>query len=119
MKISYRVWNGEFWVAPTDTEIRYVITTDGSVFDMKWSDWHYNYQVCYSTSKQDKQGRTIYEGDILEFDEGEWGGKHRAIVTWDERDARWCFGGGGIMDLHQFQTIIGNIYENPELMEGY
>ena len=75
---------------------------------------------------KDKNGKEIYEGDVVAFDEE---GLHE--VVWDEKDAGFMYDdrkegpeyGGeiGVSDEDTTLTdceIIGNIYENPELMEN-
>lgn len=87
---------------------------------------------------KDKNGTEIYEGDIVRFDE------EISVVRYDEETARFVLedygirgclmeygwdegaGGFGIVDTNGFDDfndiseieIIGNIYENPELLEG-
>lgn len=65
------------------------------------------------TSLKDKNGKEIYEGDIIENgdyieDAHEYNTWIR-VVEWDEQDA--CFRG---IDGERIK-IIGNIFENPEL----
>ena len=57
----------------------------------------------------DKNGREIYEGDILENK-----GFHnlRCFIEWDEKRGCWPY----YAPREKFE-IIGNIYENPELLE--
>lgn len=96
----------------------------------------YGYEVLavmQYTGLKDKNGKEVYEGDILQFsDKWEWY-RHQyglsktreeieqlpygcGAVTWNERDGAWeHIGGTG--DLHQYLEVIGNIYENPELIE--
>jgi len=81
------------------------------------SNWEQHYILEQFTGFTDTNGKEIYEGDIVEFDEYEWGGKNNIfIVSWDGHNGEWSFGGGSTSDM-EFRTIIGNIYENPELLK--
>jgi hypothetical protein len=69
------------------------------------------------TGKEDKEGTEVYDGDIIEFDADEWGDNKSNIhvVSWDNKNSEWSWGGGCASDMY-YRRVIGNIYENPELI---
>lgn len=82
------------------------------------------YTVEQCTGLKDKNGRLIYEGDIVELtDDDSFEKPIKTIVRWAEENA--CFGlfgshnlyyGFSSYDSDNFE-VIGNIHENPELLE--
>lgn len=80
-------------------------------------DW-YELKLMQFTGLKDKNGKEIYEGDIVLID---WKdnryGKHKGIVEWNIEQACWEFGAGATSELDWSHEVIGNIYENPELLE--
>ena len=79
------------------------------------------------TGLKDKDGVEIYEGDILAW-EDEFGVKSKTqLVKYEESTASFrLFNADGIITksvfgeytCHRYQKVIGNIYDNPELLKG-
>ena len=66
------------------------------------------------TGLKDKNGKKIFEDDILIWDEKEWGYEpHIEVAEWNYD--LFCM---RYNDWKEFCEIIGNIYENPELIKG-
>jgi hypothetical protein len=74
--------------------------------------WPFSYVLMQYTGLKDKNGKEIYEGDILKtltgicevvWNEYKWG------VNYHKAFADWSFEGEC--------EIIGNVYENPELLK--
>lgn len=73
-----------------------------------------------STGLRDKNGKEIFDGDILFGHAGEdfW-----EVVEFDEADGKWvrkdlCYYSKlDLSENNEFMEIVGNIYENPEFLE--
>ena len=66
-------------------------------------------------SVDDKNGKEIYEGDIVRFRSGEHEGIGKIIYNPPRFEISSEFFLGGKAELIE---VIGNIYENPDLLEG-
>nr|DAZ10610.1 MAG TPA: YopX protein [Caudoviricetes sp.] len=72
----------------------------------------------------DKNGREIYENDVLQCTSYTYGngetGKTSLLVKYQEMSAGFIAGPymlGKLMDIRKCE-VIGNIFENPELLKG-
>lgn len=78
--------------------------------------------LMWSTGLCDKAGTEVFEGDILRH---QIQTDYTFIVKYDKDNGRWY--GDGLSrtyridvtkDFLQYYKVIGNIYENPELLEN-
>ena len=72
----------------------------------------------------DKNGKKVFEGDIVRC--GEWNGSRKYLVEMDEDRRGWypfaCGDGCGCCESEtespKNSEIIGNIHDNPDLLKG-
>jgi uncharacterized phage protein (TIGR01671 family) len=114
--LRFRAWDkiNHVWVDPA----KFAIQGNGEI--RTWGVFS-PVIVFQFTGLLDRQGKEIYEGDMVECVNG-----HTGIVEWEEHDA--CF---NVTDYYgasddyptmafmegQPMEVIGNIYENKELLE--
>ncbi|MDE3295885.1 YopX family protein [Lacticaseibacillus rhamnosus] len=81
-----------------------------------------SYELMQYTGLKDKNGREIYEGDVLDIGLRNQDGKPIiAPVSYETYAAGYVLdnGGNGIWQrLTKECEVIGNTFENPELLEG-
>ena len=129
-EIKFRAWDKEnkifhyFTLFDIWKNIKYPthVVTNNEVYYIK------DLPIGQYTGLKDKNGKEIWEGDIIEIDD-DWksGEGERGEVMWDEKNAMFrlfCYtkhgGEGWFMAENKTWMklkIIGNIYENPELIE--
>lgn len=89
----------------------------------QWEEWRY--ELMQFTGFKDKNDREIYEGDILLYRTGRDNTLRRKVVEWRHIKGSTGFNisefgsardGGGGKTLTTNREIIGNIYENPDLV---
>ena len=109
-----------------------MISVEEIAFDTKWVRSFYKLtsrwfkleevELMQSTGLCDKVGTEVFDGDILHH---QIQTEYTFIVKYDKDNARWY--GDGLSrtyriditkDFLQYYKVIGNIYENPELLEN-
>lgn len=123
MKPKFRAWDEDSQKMNGNVEI--YINKDKTIEVRSKDD---KTMVMQSTGLKDKNDKEIYEGDVVKFPEFN-GDIYITPVVWDKSCA--CFGLSfsgkypiSFDYLEEFYTelkdieVIGNIYENPELLEG-
>lgn len=135
-EIKFRIWDKTFKkFLKDDYESKNVIDRDGNLFmyvlsetfrDLYFYKLLKNIEISEYTGLKDKNGKEIYVGDILRYNfpyDGRL--RHISPVTYLETQASF-----GLKDIYgneiplyritanNYFEVVGNIYENPELLEG-
>ena len=108
-------------VSSIDFETRKIVVTFNNPYfaQTKFEFGDGDYTLMQSTELKDKNGREIYEGDILEIkhlmgcETGELIFKYGAFLF---DDGGYSYLGDHLANS-EYIKVIGNIYENPELLE--
>lgn len=132
-RFKFRVWDKkknsfnsaiDFWAIDEFGDLR-------ECGDERYYQWNIyvnekDYIVEQCTGLKDKNGQLIYEGDVVAysfFDDDDFDKPENLLIVWDKIDAKFhtslnCYYGTDPLKSSDMSlTVIGNIHENPELLE--
>lgn len=124
--IKFRVWDNENKEMLKVQELDFESTFYGGRIAIRTDQYNDYFDtedmiLMEYTGLKDKNGKEIYEGDIIQYDD-----IHKGVVEYSEEYAQFILKEtGSIADeyeaLGEFNIkvfeILGNIYDNPELLE--
>lgn len=103
MPIRFRAWDED-----KRTFYFYDFLSTDDVERFGSGEWKYLEHLMQYTGLKDKNGKEIYDGDIVTFVDRPY------LVHWDR--FAWFIGPQFIDATGQAHEVIGNIYEHPELL---
>lgn len=104
-----RIDNGEWVYGDLSTKNLF---NEPMIYEEEWADYAVIPEtVGQYTGLKDKNGVEIYEGDLLQFED-----YPPQEVVWE--DGGFAVEDYYLADWYDGAVVIGNIHDNPELMEG-
>lgn len=122
-EIKFRAWDNNKKIMYYDENSSFIFSSNKIEcnFDNGWLTKNTGIFMQF-TGLKDRNGKEIYEGDILS-NKDTYG---YMVVNWSPTSAGFCLDKKGWIFSHYFKEavdaeeceVIGNIHENPELLKG-
>lgn len=115
-EIKFRAWGHYPYKLDGKNEMRYN-WQDSEYIEYVGFDGSNHFEIMQYTGLKDIDGKDIYEGDILKM----FGEDRYCEVRYDELSASFRLRNNEGWQLYNplfMGEVIGNIYENPELLEA-
>jgi len=132
-EIKFRAWIKDSWLYEKEEDNPMIYNWQDTIFVESMAFQPDDIPIMQYTGLKDRTGREIYEGDIVESklypfytDEGR---NYLGVIEWFDGDACWYldmrvvsdrvrgYAVGGMLSEYRELEVIGNIYENPELLQ--
>ena len=146
-RLKYRIWDkkaksytnsigypgasfhcvSNYYLSPDGEIVDFVTTIGGNQDDAtKGPVDQDDYIVAFNTGMKDKNGITIFEGDIVQYNQNSSYDNMNFIAKWSDDKLGFIFqsnSGDELLNqtphLNRFKhlEVVGNIFENPELLK--
>jgi uncharacterized phage protein (TIGR01671 family) len=112
-EIKFRAWDGQRMIYPDNN------FTSGTIINSYGN-------VMQFTGLKDKNGKEIFEGDVVSFEDDasgvvKWNSDYSCWTCWEDEilnDEGEVFDWSQLLKRHcKYYVVHGNIYENPELLK--
>ncbi|PJK24477.1 hypothetical protein CV769_15270 [Enterococcus mundtii] len=129
---KFRVWDKNnkcmhevrsIWIGDDFPLNSHVVYSLGNTVEVIFDD----IELMQSTGLKDKNGVEIFDGDIVAVENHPFQRKEdrgvgieiegNYVVGWDQHDLTWCAGSLLLARLKPYVKVVGNLYQNSELLE--